>query len=1463
MVIFQVLVYPCRTPLSGASGFLYIIRDFPKKNDNTGKYRTRIIQNNNGGKKMKSTGFRSIGKRLSVKLIMIVLCLTLVCSSIAVFAMPQVADEDRMGHGNDGMGHYYSAFSSNEELQAETKAKNIELASEGAILLKNGGGVNGDEDKLPYTDMKNISVFGINSDAFGYGGTGSGSGQLEEGADIYTSFEAEGLSINPKLKELYMKYSGGSMSDTSGWSVPTYEDKELALDYYTPAIEATYDRYNDAAFVVIGRLGGEGADLAVENVDQRVRPDKNGDLIDNPKEHYLELTYREEQLIKYVEDKFEKVVILFNSGNIIEFGELEDDPNVDAIVHIGQTGDYGFRGILKVLKGEVNPSGRTVDIYTRDFMVDPVMQNFGNGAQYDDVYEGAANVSYYWKNEEGKSEGAGSNVIEYEEGIYLGYKYYETMYDEIKAGNVDLASEAAKAVLESEDINGTGDAYKPYTDADDWYDRNVVYPFGYGLSYTTFDWSDFTVEMSTPNITTETTFTATVTVTNTGDVAGKDVVEIYMEAPYVEYEIEKATVSLVGFAKTDTLAPGESQEVTVTFDAYDIAAYDWAGLNDILGTGYEIDGGRYIFYAAKNSHDAVTGALSYSINLTDLELRNSQYTGVEVDNVFVDPEDEEAVYNYASISPTMTIMSRADMIGTFPKAPTLEERTLEAKAPTNPLLKGRNENLIITEEEIYKKINWGFIFGRDDDAHEIWATDQDTTVPEDWTQAADDTKAVTIRLADLMGYNPYDEVTKVESDNAAINGKTAADAWTAFMNQLTYEELKALNSVGFFKTQGIDRVGKEEAVDADGPCTIGGQTKDGYIGARGPSGTRYWCSAQMLAATWNQELAREQGDLFGEEGMWNGYNGWYAPSMNTHRSPFSGRNFEYYSQDGVHAGLITANVIAGVSARGVYPYIKHMALNDQETNRNNVRTWADEQTIREIYLRPYQYAVTMGDASGVMAGFNCIGVVSCPENYPLMTQILREEWGFDGSVVTDYQVGTVGNNLNNLEVMHRAGNNIPLGDRAANARGSGTWDPALRGGKGGVKVGKWDYNTNTYSTTEFITSDSKNDPDFEDGYADRQYYYTRVRATEVMYNHMCSNAIDNGADFQKNFAAQTINLPAGVNGYTATIETGFDEDADVKYELVEDKSKLPSGVTFNASNMQLTARNAAVGSGTVAIKAYYDGWANKTVTFNIVVGNPITFTGSTTVATGANYSATVSQNYWEADPELGANEAGIVSTTMSATGLPEGLSFDAATGAISGTASKAGVYNVEFNLAVVSRTIDSSGRPSDQTANYKSTVTITVGTLVTVTADGVEYKVEKGSVMTAPEAPEAPVGQRFVGWYVGDTAFDFSQPINDDVELTAKFEMIPTSVQFRVENGMIQASVDNGATWVDVIAVDELKGEQGEPGEQGPQGEQGEPGKDAEGCGSFVGTSSMIVVAAVLGLAFVGLVIAKAAKKHD
>lgn len=1392
---------------------------------------------------MKQSKIKRTGKVFGKKAMSMALCLALASSTagtvINAAAITPIDPSNKLGAN---ASKYYSQFSSNEEVLAATKEANIEFATEGAILLKNTG------DKLPYADMKNVSVFGINSDAYGYGGTGSGSGLLEAGADIYTSFENAGININPKLKALYQKYSGGSLSAVSGYTTPTYEDKELPMSYYTESIQATYERYSDAALVVISRLGGEGADLQMENVENRVRPGENGNLVAEPNEHYLELSYNEEQLIKHVEEHFDRVVVLFNSGNIIEFGELENDPKIDAIVNIGQTGDYGFDGILKVLKGEVNPSGRTVDIYTADFTVDPVYQNLSDGAQ---TVEKGTNYTLQYKAKDAENASdLGTNTVEYEEGIYLGYKYYETMHKEIKDGHVDLTAEATKAVLGSKDLGDT------YTDADDWYAKNVVYPFGYGLSYTEFSWNFDSLEMSTENLTKDTTFTATVTVTNTGDVAGKDVVELYMSAPYTAGGIEKAATQLLGYAKTPTIEPGKSATVKITFDAYDIAAYDWSDANDNGFAGYEIEAGDYAFTVNKNSHEVVA---TKKLALDALKLTHSQATGAEVKNRFVAGE-EGAKFNYSSISPTMTILSRSDMIATFPKAPTAEELVYEEGDNVNPLVKDLNKevtgNLAISEEEVYTKVNYGYIFGGDyDGSKELWV--KNAVIPDTWTQAASDTEEVKVRLPEMMGISPYSKETVV-SENEAINGKTGEEAWEVFLNQLTYEELKLLIHTGFFKTAAIDRIGKEEAVDPDGPCTIGGQTKDGYSSVRGGSGTRYWCGMQMLAATWNLEFAAKFGSLIGEEALWNNYNGWYAPSMNIHRSPFSGRNFEYYSQDSVQGGLIAGAVIAQVSAHGIYPYIKHFALNDQETSRNNIATWADEQTIRENYLKNFQYAVEQGGSCGIMTGFNRIGAIDCPENYALMTQILREEWGFDGSVVTDYQVGTVGATHNNMEVFHYAGTNIPLGDKAVSARGQGQWDPTLRGGKGGVKVGKvtWTETTDSsgnvtltpsYSTTEFVTIDDENNTA-----ATIAYYYTRTRAMELLYTHVRSNAIDNGADFQKNFAAATIELPAGVNNYSGALVTGFDADADVSYELVE--NKLPDGVTFNQKTNSFTVKNAVDGAkGSVTLKAYYEGWASKSVKFNVSVVPVAKLSGSTNIAKGEAYSATVSQNFWQPIPNIGQNQAGIVSVVPSVSGLPEGLTFDAETSTISGTATKAGEYNVTVTYAVTTR-VSSWGGMSDSTTKYNTVYTLTVGDLVTVTINGNAQKIEKGSTITAPEAPVAPEGQRFVGWFVGDAEFDFNTAIEADTVIEAKFEVIPESIEFRVQDGKIQASI-NGGEWVDVIELDAIKGADGTQGPAGPQGEQGPagaPGKDAEGCGSVIGVSfvvpTLLAAAVVLGL---------------
>ncbi len=1403
-------------------------------------------------------------QRLLAATLALSMCVPTFATTLSASAIKQVDDEHKLG-ANAGL--YYSAFSSKEELRAVTKEKNVELVGEAVALLKNGGGVNGDENKLPYEDLKKVSLFGVASWKYGYGGTGSGAGTIERVdddlngemlGDIYHSLEKEGISINPALKALYMReYPSGSPSAIARWSTASYSDDEVPMDKYTPAIQATYQTYSDAAIIFINRLGGEGADLGVENVNG------HADTTD----HYLELTDKEEAMIEHVTENFERVVVLYNAGNMFEMRELAANPKIDAILNIGQTGDYGFDAVLKILKGEVNPSGRLVDIIPADFTTDPVYQNFGTGAQ---TVESGNNYQYSNRGRE----------VEYEEGIYLGYKYYETIYDEIKAGNIDLTAEATKAVLGSKDL-GT-----EFADADDWYAKSVTYPFGYGLSYTDFEWSDMSVtkEGEGANM----TFKAEVTVENVGDAAGKDVVELYMSAPYTKGGIEKASAHLIGYAKTPILKPGQSTTVTVEFDAYDIAAYDYSDANDNGFAGYEIEAGDYVFSARKDSHRIV---VSDSVALEAVKVEKAQATGATIENQFVKGKDG-AKHNYTSISPTMTILSRGDMIGTFPVAPTAEELDLTINPDAvNPLAEGKEYTM--TKAEIAYQHSYGFVFGRDNEVNEAWNVwDADAQIiPENWTQAVDTNGEVKYMLSDMMGISPRSDValTEADTDVADFVGLTGREAWDLFMNQLTYLEIKQLNSTGFFKTLGIERIGKMETVDPDGPCTIGGQTKDGYTGNRGVSGTRYWASESSLSMTWNQELAHEIGTLIGEEALWNGYNGWYAPSMNTHRSPFSGRNFEYYSQDGVQGGLMAAAVVSGVSSRGVFPYLKHFAVNDQEQDRSGIYSWADEQTIREIYLKPFQYAVEGGNSTAIMTGFNRIGAEGCTDHYALLTGILRNEWGFDGTVVTDYQVGNVGNTLNNLEIMTRSGNNIPLGDRGNNALGGGEWNASLRDGKGHVQA--------TYAADETHEWTSMSEADKQRS-CDMQYYYARYRAEELLYMTARSNAMDNGHDFAQNFKSQTVSVAANSS---AAASFTFDEGVEPIYTVVS--SDLPSDITFNAATATFTAgRNAQVGMrGTVQLNASIDGWATNVVyhgrdaqsaiTLTVVVADPVQFEGNPIAALNAEYSAKIAQDTYVADPDLGAQEAGCVSAEATATGLPAGLTFDPETSMITGTPTEAGAYEFTVTYNVVMRTVSynwwsGSTTVRDRSYTYTYTFPMLVGEGYSVTFTGITHRADTVKYVAAGETVDfleayAPEGRVLTAWNNGRNAYDFSAPVTSDLTLTAVYSDAPEfSIEYRVENGMIQASI-NGGEWTDVVALEDLKGADGvdgtaptieinedgywvingevtsvkAQGEDGKDGVDGAPGKDGAdgkdavveegGCGSVIGVSVVGVVTAL------------------
>ena len=1128
--------------------------------------------------------------KVGLKLVAVAVVLALVLSVNMALCIEVISASERMESYD---GKYYADYSSQEQLREAAEETNMEIAGESFILMKNNG-------LLPLA-MEKVSLFGKQTAELTYGGTGSGGGS--GGFDLESGLAECGIEINPKLVAFYADNSrSGGFGDAAGMSGGSWSISETPVSAYGPSIVATYGAYDDAAIVVFSRSGGEGADLARENVE--------GTAEDR---HYLELAPSEEALLDHVQANFENVIVLINSANVMELGKLEEDADIDAILWIGQIGYNGAAVVGDVLTGKINPSGRTVDIWTADHTQDPTWQNFGDNSHVESSHR-------YFSVDDPNTEAneAMSNVsptLEYEEGIYLGYKYYETRAQYEEAG---------------------------------WYDEHVVYPFGYGLSYTTFAW-EIDEAKSTAALEKDGKVNIVVDVTNTGDVAGKDVVEIYVQAPYTAGGIEKSHVALVGFAKTSLLAPGASEEVTVTFDVKDMASYDDVDKNNNSFKGYELEAGEYTIHASKNSHESVD-TISYTV-ATGFQYATDEATGNDSSPKFVG--------KYTTLNGTMVEMSRADFEGTFPVAPTEAELTLAVTS------------------DVYKALRYGFNLGDDETEEKWYKTVAD--IPANWTQAASaQGRTITLTLADMIGKD-----------------KNHAD-WDLLLNQLTYTELLDLAMTGRYKTARVDAIGKIQARDQDGPAQL----------KAAQNGTIMWVCETNIASTWNVDLAYAQGIIVGNEGLLFDCQGWYAPAMNIHRSAFSGRNFEYYSQDGVHGGLIAAAVVKGCQSKGLYAYIKHFAINDQETDRTGIATWCTEQAAREIYMRNFEYAVKKGGAMAVMSSFNRIGAIAACNNYALLTEILRDEWGFQGHVVTDYWSGSLGSNTMNTELLARAGNDIPLGDVASRSRARGEWDASLRGGKGDV----------IYENVEQPT----------------QYYVIRQAAKNVLFTSANSNTVRNGYDLS---LGGTVNLTQYSAGNVAVAE--FDT-ADVVFSTT---STLPEGVSLNSAGV-LSGTPREAGSFSVRVTAVLDGWVTISGTVNLVVASPFSYTGAATATVGTPYSGVVSQNAWTVAGD-------VTEVTLSVRGsLPAGLSFDAATGTISGTPTVGGEHTITIRCAVTSETINSSGRPQTSTSNYDYVITLNIidnTEYVTVSFDGEEQVIVSGGTATAPEAPTKE-GYTFVGW---------------------------------------------------------------------------------------------------------------------
>lgn len=742
-----------------------------------------------------------------------------------------------------------------------------------------------------------------------YGGSGSGGFDTSNNKNLYESLNDAGFVTNPTLKNFYESSQSGPVRTANSSDLDNGDNQKIATaetpqNKYTDAVRNSYADYSDAALVVITRIGGEGFDLP------RYQGDSEGAV--SPDSHYLELDQNEIDLLTAVTDgTFKRVVVVFNTPSSFEATFLKDSAyaafadKIDAAVWIGFTGSNGITALGEILNGDVNPSGRLVDTWAADFTKNPSFVNFGTGCLPDttDKYDGGM---YY--------------SVDYEEGIYVGYRYYETRGE---------------------------------TDGEDWYNANVVYPFGYGLSYTTFDWT--VGDASASEIELGTTITVPVTVKNTGSVAGKDVVQLYASAPYTLGGIEKAHKVLVGFAKTKLLQPDESETVTVSFDPYSAASYDYRDANSNGFSGYELEAGEYTLYVSRNAHESEK---AIALNLAaDVQIGTDPTTDSEVVNRYTDSE------NFLDSDWQLdTMLSRADWEGTWPTPQTAQQH-----AGTDRLYEE------IRSEEHNNPTDF-------DSEEYPWFGEEPTLTLRDLLPSAE-----------AEGYEPV-----VSYDD---------ERWEELMMGCDEEEMIALINNGAYHTLAMESVGLPATIHGDGPSGF-----TCFMSKEQINGTCQYVSEPVMASTWNINLMNELGEAIGEEGTIGDkatgqpYSSIYAPGVNIHRSPFGGRCSEYFSEDPFISGMMGAAEVQGIQSRGVLPTVKHFVANEQETHRSigGDLSWLSEQALREIYLKPFEYTVKLGETRGIMTSFNRIGTRWTGGDYRLLTEILRNEWGFNGLVICDF-----------------------------------------------------------------------------------------------------------------------------------------------------------------------------------------------------------------------------------------------------------------------------------------------------------------------------------------------------------------------------------------------------------------------------------------------------------------------------
>lgn len=782
--------------------------------------------------------------------------------------------------------------------KANELAKDVQ--SEAVTLLKN------DDSNLPLSNKK-VNVFGWGSTNPVYGGTGSGSmSDQYETVSMLDGMKQAGIETNSELTKLYTDYRKDRPEVgmfAQDWTLP-----EVPAKQYSDKLVSDAKDFSDEAVVVLTRVGGEGADLPTDMKAKGITYKNNSkDYDDFQKgESFLQLSKTERDMIDLVTSNFKKVTLVYNGANTFQFDFLNDYPQIQSVVWCPPAGQTGFSALGEVLAGETNPSGKTSDTFLKNLTKSVSYNNFGK-FEYTNMADKAAK----YKGFTGDDVTAIPGFVNYSEGIYVGYKFYETASDE---GLIN-------------------------------YDDTVAFPFGYGLSYTSFDQKLDSVKYKGGKV------TVTATVTNTGDKAGKDVVEAYYNPPYTDGGIEKASKNLAGFEKTKELQPGESQKVTVKFDDDDMASYDYKGAK-----AYVLEKGDYDISIQSDSHHVIDHK---AITVKDTVTYDSDSNTHNGDKTV-------ATNQFDDVAGDVTYLSRADHFANYKEA---------TAAPTNFKMSDK------AKETFYNNSNYDpKKFDKDSDK-------MPTTGAKNG-----------LKLSDMYGKD-YDD----------------AD-WDKLLDQLTFDDMDNLIANGGYGTQAVKSVGKIQLTDADGPASLNNNfTGVGSIGF--PASTAFAC-------TWNKDLAKQFGEMIGDMAHDMHVAGWYAPAMNIHRNAFSGRTFEYFSEDSLLSGVMASSEISGAKSKGVYSFMKHFALNDQETKRTEMLcTWTNEQAMREIYLKPFEMSVKEGGAQAVMSSFNYIGNTYAGADSALLQTVLRGEWGFKGFVLTDYFGGY---GYQNADQEVRAGNDSML-----------------------------------------------------------------------------------------------------------------------------------------------------------------------------------------------------------------------------------------------------------------------------------------------------------------------------------------------------------------------------------------------------------------------------------------------------